>query len=192
MSTYIPLGKIPQTLEERQELLAKRAEMEDRQEASQLTHVQRRVVDFLLNEKGYLRDEIKTNAVFKVELPDSCFEVKADIAVNLNDKFIFVIKCIMSSIESWERHAIAFGRVAAPYQIPYAIVTDGDDAKIIDVIKGKSVSAGLDAIPSKSDLLNMLKETAFAPYPPERTDREKMILHAFDAITCSTTIASEK
>ncbi len=71
MSTYIPLGKIPASPEERKELLARRVEMEDYLLHVELTQVQRRVIDFLISRKGYSNVDIETNRDFRVELPDA-------------------------------------------------------------------------------------------------------------------------
>ncbi|OGW19141.1 MAG: hypothetical protein A2077_05750 [Nitrospirae bacterium GWC2_46_6] len=184
MSTYIPLGKIPSSPEERKELLAEKVRMDERLSGLELTHVQRRVVEFLISAKGYTGDDIETNKDFKVDLPDASFNTRADIAINADDKIICVIKCVMSSLESWERHSMALCRIVEAYQIPYAIVTDGEHARILDVINGKLIAEGLDSIPSREEAQRTAKETVFSPYSPEKAEKEKRILHAFDAITC--------
>lgn len=188
MSTYIPLGKIPTSPEERKELLAMRVEMEEYLSHIELTQVQRRVIDFLTSRKGYTLDDIEANIDFKVDLPDASFNARADIILKIDGKIFCVIKCVMSSLESWERHSIAFSRVVESYQIPYAIVTDSESARILDVIGGKLIAEGLDAIPSKNDALKVVQQTAFSPYPIERSEKEKRILYAFDAIKCSTNL----
>jgi hypothetical protein len=186
VSTYIPLGKIPASPEERKELLARRVEMEDYLLHVELTQVQRRVIDFLISRKGYSNVDIETNRDFRVELPDASFNARADIILKMDGKIFCVIKCVMSSLESWERHSIAFCRVVESYQIPYAVVTDSESARILDVIGGRLISEGLDSMPSKTDAIKVIKEKSFSPYPIERAEREKRILHAFDAIKCST------
>ena len=188
MSTYISLGKIPATAEEKLGLLAKKVEMDEREEAAYLTDVQRSVIEYLLKEKDYSQDDIRPNKAFKVELPGASFEAVADVAISVKDKFIMIIKCVANSMASWERYAAAFGRVAAPYQIPYAVVTDGEHATVIDIIERKSVEGKLDTIPSKSEALQISEMKAFIQYPKERAEREKRIIHAFNTITCSTTI----
>lgn len=186
MSTYISLGKIPASPEERKELLARRVEMEEYLSNIELTQVQRRVIDFLTSQKGYDSADIEANRDFRVDLMDTSFNTRADIILKIEGKIFCIIKCVMSSLESWERHSIAFSRVVEPYQIPYAVVTDSESARILDVIGGRLISEGLDSIPSKVDAVKIIKGKSFSPYPRERAEKEKRILYAFDAIKCST------
>ncbi len=186
MSIYIPLGKIPSSPEERKELLAEKVKMEEYFSGLELTHVQKKVVEFLISAKGYAGDDIETNRDFKVDLPDVSFNARADIVIKAGGKIFCIIKCVMSSLESWERHSIAFCRVVESYQIPCSIVTDSEHAMILDVINGKLIAEGLDSIPSREEAQRMAKETVFSPYPPDKAGRERRILHAFDAITCPT------
>lgn len=188
MSQFIMLGKIPESPEERRRLLGKRVAMEDQAAVMGLTQVQKRVVDLLLA-KGYREDEIEVNREFAVELPDSRFTVTADICLKLGERVFCLIKCAMSSPESWERHAVAFGRVAEPYVIPYALVTDSEEARLLEVACGKPAGEGLDAIPPREKALEMLACMENVAYPEEKREREKRILHAFDAIKCSSTLA---
>ncbi|MEW6738766.1 MAG: type I restriction enzyme HsdR N-terminal domain-containing protein [Nitrospirota bacterium] len=192
MSTYIPLGKIPTSPEERRELLAKRVEMEEYLSHIELTQVQRRVIDFLISQKGYTNADIEANRDFRVDLPDASFNSRADIILKIDGKIFCVIRCVMSSLESWERHSIAFSRVVESYQIPYAIVTDSESARILDVVEGKLIAEGLDAMPSKEDAMKIVQQTAFSSYPQERAEKEKRILYAFDAIKCSTSLADSE
>ncbi len=191
MSTYISLGKIPTSPEERQELLAKRVAMEEFFSSLELTQVQRRVIDFLISSKGYTSDEIEANKDFTVVLPESSFNARADIVFKIEGRVFCIIKCVMSSLESWERHSVAFGRVVESYQIPYAIVTDSEHARILDVSEGKLIAEGLESIPSKKDAMKIVKENAFPPYPQERAEKEKRILYAFDSIKCSTNLSDK-
>jgi hypothetical protein len=185
------LGKIPASPEERKQLLAQKAAEDDLRAQMGLTQVQKRVVD-LLHDKGYSVEEIEVNRDFSVELPNASFMVKADICLKLEGRVFCIIKCAMSSPESWERHAVAFGRVAEPYVIPYAVVTDSEEARLMNVAAGKPAGEGLEAIPSREEALEMAKNMVPAEYPAEKREREKLILHAFDAITCSSPLADDK
>lgn len=192
MPTYISLGKIPASFEERKELLAKHVETEEFLSNLELTHIQRIVVEFLQLQKGYCNEHIEINRDFKVELANSFFNVKADIALKIDEHIFCIIKCAVNSLESWERHSIAFCRVVESYQIPYAVITDGETARLIDVVKGEILSEGLDSIPSKDEALKIIKNITFQAYPEQRIEREKKILYAFDAIKCSIDFCKTK
>lgn len=173
MSTYIALGKAPESPEERAALLAKKVEMEEYMAGLQLTQAQKRMVDFLVSRKGYSENELEINQDFTFELPGCSFVVRADIIVKIKGKRLFTVKCAMSSMESWERHAVAFGRVADVYQIPYAVITDSEDARIIATADGTLVAQGLDAVPSRQEAERLQGETTFNTFPPERLEKEK-------------------
>ncbi len=185
MSTYIALGKNPKSFEERKELLAKKIETEEYFFYHELTHIQKKVIEFLISAKGYTHGDIEVDKNFRVELPETSFSVTADIVVNLDNKRIFIIKCAINSLESWERHSIAFCRVVESYQIPYAVVTDSENARVLDAVSGKLISEGIDFIPSKEGIRQTIKQIAFCPYHKEKCEKEKRILYAFDVIKCS-------
>jgi len=187
MSTYITLGKAPESPEERAALLAKKVQMEEYMAGLQLTQAQKRMVDFLVSRKGYSENELEVNQDFTFELPECTFVVRADIIVKIKGKRLFTVKCAMSSMESWERHSVAFGRVADVYQIPYAVITDSEDARIIATADGTLVAQGLDAVPSRQEAERLLGETTFNTFPPERLEKEKRILYAFEAVKCPNT-----
>jgi len=187
MSTYITLGKAPESPEERALLLAKKEQMEEYMAGLQLTQVQKGMVEFLISRKGYSEDDLEINQDFSIELPGCSFVVRADIVVKMEGKRFFTVKCVMGSMESWERHSVALGRVADVYQIPYAVITDGEDARIIATADGSLVAQGFDAVPSRQEAERLKGETAFIACPPERVEKEKRILYAFEAIKCSNT-----
>lgn len=187
MSEYIYLGKVPGSPEERQRLLAEREAREALFARAQLTQVQRRVLEFLAEKKGYSLADVEVSKAFTIALSDCSFSVATDFILTHGGRRFLAVKCVMSSPESWERHAVAFCRVAGPYQIPWAVVTDSETAKLLDAITGKTAAEGMEAIPSKEEAERLVAETSFVPYPAERAEREKRILYAFDAIKCDAT-----
>jgi hypothetical protein len=188
MAFYIPLNKIPNSPKERKELLEKKIALEEAILNDGLNFIQKKILDFLIDQKGYLKEDIETNVNFKVELPETSFDVVADIILKINGRRCGVIKCAMNSMESWERYTIALCRVIELYKIPFAIVTDGENAKILDSFNGVLISEGLDSLLTRMDLERLIKEIDFLPYPPEKSEKEKRILYAFDAIRCPTSV----
>lgn len=184
MSQRIALGKTPQSPEERKQLIESHLAEEGHFEKVRLTYVQRKVVDFLLTQKGYLPDDVEIDREFSVALSDVTITVKADVSLVLNGRRVMVITCAVNSLESWERHAAAFCRVVESYQIPYAVVTDGEEARMIDAIQGRVISEGIGSIPTRGEAVDLIGHIDFTPCPEGRCEREKRILYAFDAIRC--------
>ncbi len=181
------LGKAPESPEERALLLAKKVQMEEYVAGLRLTEAQKSMVEFLISRKSYGEADLEINQDCTVELPGCSFVVRADIIAKIEGRRLFTVKCVMSSMESWERHSVAFGRVAYEYQIPYAVITDGVDARIISVADGALVGQGFDAIPSRQEAERIWGETTVNTCPPERLEKEKRILYAFEAIKCTNT-----
>lgn len=151
----------------------------------QLTQVQRKIVEFLISDKGYRENDLEVNRDFSIQMPECPFNVRADIIIKIHGKRFFIVKCVMGSMESWERHSVAFGRVADNYQIPYAVITTGDDARLLCTVDGSLVAEGLKAIPSRQDAERMCGETMPNVFPSDRAEKEKRILYAFEAIKCN-------
>jgi len=143
------------------------------------------VWNFLIHEKEYLEKDIGVDQNFEISVDDVMTSTAVDYLITLNGKRFMVIKCSPGAIESRERHLISFARVVDSYQIPYVMVTDGIKARILDAVSGKLVSEGLQSLPDRSRAVEILESTEFRPYPPERMEREKRILLAFDAIKCT-------
>ena len=67
-----------------------------------------------------------------------------------------VVKCAAGSLESREREVVSAARIFASHPLPRAVVTDSQTAVVYDVISGKKISQGLEAIPSFSQALEFL------------------------------------
>lgn len=184
MSYYVTLDKSPKSPEERKQLLAKFIEHEAYLDSLEISNIQRKIIEFLLYHKGYQNRDIEVNKIFTIELEDESFNTYADLVINLNNKKIIFIKCVSSSIDSWERYSIAFCRAADDFQIPYAIITDGETVKFINIHTAFVLEGGLELIPSRDEGENNIKETTFTPYPEKRKRIEKRIIYAFEGIKC--------
>jgi hypothetical protein len=143
------------------------------------------VRDFLLNRKGYSEEDMEIDRQFEIVQDNSRISVSVDYILTLNGKRFMVIKCSPGALESRERHIVSFARVVDSYQIPFAVVTDGLHARILDAVSGKVVSETLDSIPRRSQSKEILQSIELRPYPAGRIDRERRILLAFEAIKCT-------
>jgi hypothetical protein len=95
-----------------------------------------------------------------------------------------IIKCAAGSLDSRQRQAVAAARVIASPPVLVAVVAGPENAEVLDVVTGKVIGEGFGAIPLKEQLLRVLSETEPKPLSPERIEKEKRILLAFDAIKC--------
>jgi len=146
----------------------------------------RKTIEFLLLEKkGYAREEVRTQVVFEVILGQETAHSSVDFIVTVEGKKAMVIKCASGSLSSRERQAVAAARLLDSPPVPIAVVADPATAEVLDVMTGKVIGEGFGAIPVRDQILAVLSGREPKPLSPERIEKEKRILLAFDAIRCS-------
>ena len=97
-----------------------------------------------------------------------------------------IIRYGPGSLVSRERAAIAAARVIhTDYRIPLAVVTNGQEAEVLDTATGKILGNGLESIPDRAAASLLLPTLTFLPKQEGvRLEREKRILNAFDVERC--------
>jgi hypothetical protein len=109
-----------------------------------------------------------------------------DITIRAAGKRLMVLRFGPGSIVTRERAAVAAARILEPaYQIPLAVVTNCQDAHVLDTYTGKVIRQGIDSIPEKQEAEALVAELRFDPYDDEeKKDKERRILNAFDKEVC--------
>jgi hypothetical protein len=156
------------------------------EDGENLAAAARKTVEYLLLEKkGYAPEEVRKQVVFDVILGQETAHSSVDFLVTVQGKKAMVIKCASGSLSSRERQAVAAARLLATPPVPIAVVADPTTAEVLDVLTGKVVGEGFGAIPVRDQVLTVLPDKEPKPLSPERIEKEKRILLAFDAIRCS-------
>lgn len=155
------------------------------EDGEQMTAAVRKIAEeMLLGEKGYLTGDIRKNVVFDVVLGSETAKSSVDFLISVDGMIAMVIKCAAGSLNSRERHVVAAARVLGDFQIPVAVVMDPMNAIVLDGVTGKLTGEGFEAIPGRERLHRMISGISLVPLPPEKAEREKRVLLAFDAIGC--------
>ncbi len=139
----------------------------------------------LLGEKGYSEADLLNNFEFAVTLGAETVTSSVDFLVSAGGRRAMIIKCAPGSLSSRERHAVAAARVLCSPPIPFAVVMDPMSAVVLDTATGKVVGEGFEALPTQPQIVDMLSGRELKPLPPEKLEREKRVLLAFDALRCS-------
>ncbi len=147
-----------------------------------LSYIQKETAQFLLRHRGYSPQDIEANKEFLVSLDNESFNVSADLIIKVEGKRFIFLKCVANSLDSWERYSIAFCRVVDSHQIPYALITDGKAATLLNTIDGVATEGDVRIMPHKNEAEKIISKTAFTSYPEDRKGREKRIIYAFEAI----------
>jgi 2-hydroxy-3-keto-5-methylthiopentenyl-1-phosphate phosphatase len=172
--------------EERDKKIREKIEQEEFIEMMQLQGVRRSIWEFLTQQKGFDLKEVEIDPQFKIVLSNCEASVSIDFIVNISSLSFMVIRCVQSAIESWERCVIAFSRAVKEYQIPYAVVTDGENARIYTMLTGSLVSDSINSLPTHQEAVEQMKDFKKIACPSTKLEKEKRIIYAFEGIKCPT------
>jgi hypothetical protein len=153
-----------------------------------IERVRQRVERFLVEEKGYSKGDIERGVSFEMEVAGSTLTPRVDLVVKAHGKCIILIKCMYGALEAGMRLVVSYGRLLDTYQIPFSVVTNGDEGHVFDTVTGRELG-GMEVLPNKSDLDRMDME--FIEYPPERVEKEARILNAYESINQDLCLAFE-
>ena len=139
----------------------------------------------LVTERGFAKSELTMRRRIETLFAHKFVTSKIDIVVSLADQRVLVMRYGPGSLVTRERPAVAAARVLEENQIiPLTVVTNGEDAELLDSRTGKVLATRLGAIPTREAVLAMLSDLDFSPIAPQRREPELRILNAFDVETC--------
>ncbi|MCX7913549.1 MAG: type I restriction enzyme HsdR N-terminal domain-containing protein [Thermodesulfovibrionales bacterium] len=146
--------------------------------------IKQKVLSILLVQKGYLQEEILVDKEFEILVDGKFHKLTVDILIQLQNIIFMVVRCARGSLVTRQREVLSWARIIDKYQVPFSVVTNGQDAEIIDSANGEVIAYGLDSLPSKLEALESLKKIEFKRLSEERIEKEKRIFLAFDAFKC--------
>ena len=133
----------------------------------------------LVDLKGFDKKDIKPREIIK--FPDKRGLSIIDSVVLIDDKCLMIVRYGLSSIVTRHRSALAAARIYSGKHIPYVVVTNGEDADILDGKNGKILFQGMDGVPSKG-MLEKLSKRSFEIVSDRQLDMEYKILYMFDVL----------
>ena len=139
-----------------------------------------RIERFLVEEKGYDRDDIEVDAELRFNIEDQIIHSHVDLVVRIDDKRFMVLRCVPGSLGTRHRETLAAARLLDTYQIPLSVVTDSRDADVLDTVTGEPIGHGTDAIPSKEEGRRSMGDGKLYPFPQEKLERERLIFRSYD------------
>lgn len=141
-----------------------------------------KVEKILVNRKGYEKKDIEVDVDIEIEVDGTLYRSQIDLVVTIEGIRFMAIKCAAGSLGSREREILAAARILDRYQIPFALVSDGNTAILLDAVSGKTKAEGLDAVPSKPEARKLIQTLTLHPFPRERLEREKLIFRSYDSM----------
>jgi len=147
-------------------------------------NIRQKLVKTLVEEKGYLKEDIKLDRVITFETEGRQVSSLVDISICLGDRTLMVFKCASGSVVSRERQIIATARLLEDYVIPFAIVTNGVDLELLDTISEKIIGEGMQAVLTRQELLENSKGIILRPSNKKKLVYEQRVLFTYDAMSC--------
>ena len=145
----------------------------------------RQVVErYLVENRGYLKEDIQVDTDIELSIGGETYRSQVDLVVSADGgrtRFM-AIKCAAGALGSREREILAASRLLDRYQIPVAVVSDGKTAVVLDTVSGRKLADGLDAIPTKTQAQQRLRQTTLVPFPAQRREREALIFRSYDSM----------
>ncbi len=144
------------------------------------------LAEMLVKDKGYAKEELEPRLDIETTYNHIFVRSIIDLTVRVEGKRLFILRYGAGSLVTREKSAIAAARVLEPeYRIPFAVVTNGRDAELLETARGKVLAIGMEAIPDRKQAGRMVTEAEFEPYSdPLKRDKALRILNAFDLEIC--------
>ncbi len=147
------------------------------------THDERyrqKLAGLMVQEKGFLKKEIYPRNKLFISTANIKAIVNIDFKIVISGKVLMIIIFGPGSLTTRHRSALAASRLAEPYQIPVVVVSNGENADILNGKTGKVLHSGLNSIPDRSQLMNLADETDFTQITPRQVEMESRIIYAFE------------
>ena len=145
----------------------------------------------LAEERGFAKSEIIPRNDLTLRAGENRGVIRVDFRVELSGKVGMIVRYAPGSLVTRHRPALALSRIMAPYQIPVVVVTNGEDADVLGGSSCKLTGSGFDAIPSRSELAEIMAKADFSPIPEKRAEMESRIAYCYEidgACPCDTNI----
>jgi hypothetical protein len=142
------------------------------------------VARYLVEIKGYAPAAIIRDAPLAIEVAGEPYRSRIDLLVRVGDppRSFMAVKCAAGSLGSREREIVSAARICETHQIPLAVVSDGQNAIVLDTLTGRKLGEGLAAIPDARTAARQIAEMPSVPYPAERREREMRIFRSYDLL----------
>lgn len=140
-----------------------------------------KIARILVHDCGFDKTEIRSRVRVRVQADDKIAVLKIDFIVYQEDKACIMIKYAPGSLVTRRLSSVSLSRIVEPYQIPIVIITNGEDAEIIEGSTGKISGTGLKNIPDRTKLKNFQTQFNFPLIKQKTYDQASRIAYACEA-----------
>ena len=144
--------------------------------------IRQKIARLLVEKLGYDKGDIEVKPTAELVCGNEKATAMIDFIVKVGERRAMLIKYGPGSIVSRERVVLAAARVMDENVIPIAVITNGSDAELLDVETGEIIGKGLESIPTKTRLSELIEKRALKKLPEDRKEIERRILFVYEAI----------
>lgn len=119
------------------------------------------IARLLLTDKGYEKKHLQSRINHTLIAGKQSARMKIDFLIKYKEKVVAIIKYAPGSLVTRRLSTLALSRTITGYQIPIVVVTNGENAEIIDGETGNLIADGLDNIPSFSTIEKQFSAFSF-------------------------------
>ena len=158
------------------------------------THDERyrqKIAKKLVLDKGFIPSDIDSNQKIEVTAGSKKARLKVDFLVHYGDHIVILIKYAPGSLVTRRLSTLALSRIITSYQIPIVVITNGEDAEIIDGHSGCVIAQGFDNLLDKKNLIEKRETFPFNQIDNKMFDKASRIAYACEvdgACPCDTDI----
>lgn len=147
------------------------------------THDERyrqKIARLLVEQKGFDRHELSPRVPIDIRVDGKQARVRLDLIVRIDERIALLVKYAPGSLTTRHQVALAASRLLAPYQVPFSVVTNGEEADIIDNYTGTLLDEGLDNLFSRRGLETRLQSCKEIPVSSHLREMAARILYAYE------------
>lgn len=137
-----------------------------------------KIAKMLVLDGRFDKNDIETNISLKVVAGNRKAVIKIDFLVQYKERTIALIKYAPGSLVTRRLSTLALSRIIEPYQIPIVVITNGEDAEILNGDSGKVVATGLENLPDKDHVKKNMASFLFKPIKKTLFDQASRIAYA--------------
>lgn len=151
-----------------------------------------KIARLLVEEKGFFVSDIASRIEISLEAASGKRGmIRLDFSISINDRIIMIVKYGPGSIVTRVSPAIAMSRLVASYQIPLVVVTNGEDAVVVEGERGCRISSGLMSLPDRKSLETEYSSVVFKKIGESSRKMAERIVYAYEidgACPCDETV----
>jgi len=139
-----------------------------------------KIARLLVEGKGYPRAFIRSHCPLHLQVEGRSAVVPIDFLVGSPGRPLMIVKYGPGSLTTRHRSVMAAALLIAPYCVPYCVVTNGEDAEVLESRTGRIVASGLGGIPTRDEIESMTAEWVPATVSARQREMGMRIVFAFE------------